>query len=158
MPAPKGNKNAVGNKGGGRITKYKPEYAKTCLKLARLGLTEKEMADVLGVGASTLHQWKDAHVEFGESLKEGKALADANVANMLYERALGYEHDEVDIRVVSGEIVQTPIRKYYPPDTTACIFWLKNRRPDLWREKREPEGNESGVNDVLRDLIAKLPG
>ena len=53
------------------------------------------------------------------------------MSSAVCSRANGYEHDEVDIRVVSGEIVQTPIRKYYPPDTTAAIFWLKNRRPDL---------------------------
>jgi hypothetical protein len=61
------------------------------------------------------------------------------VERSLFARANGYEHDEVDIRVIQNEIVQTPIRKFYPPDTTAAIFWLKNRNPAQWREKVEME-------------------
>lgn len=66
----------------------------------------------------------------------------------LFARATGYEHDEVDLRVIDKAIVETPIRKYYPPDTTAAIFWLKNRRPGEWRDKQDVE--HSG------DLIVKI--
>jgi hypothetical protein len=82
---------------------------------------------------------KKKYIEFSEALKNGKGLADANVANRLYCRAMGYEHDDVDIRVVGGEIVQTHIRKYYPPDTGAAIFWLKNRQKAKWRDKIDHE-------------------
>lgn len=73
----------------------------------------------------------------------------------MFSRAIGYEHDEVDIRVVQNTIVQTPIRKYYAPDTTAGIFWLKNRRPDKWREKQELEhsGNVNIVASALDERI-----
>ncbi len=82
-----------------------------------------------------MNAWKKAHPAFLESLKGGKTLADAEVASKLFHRATGYEHEDTDIRVVNGEIIQTPIIKHYPPDTTAAIFWLKNRQPAKWRDK-----------------------
>lgn len=142
----------------GRPSKYKPEFAEQAEKLCKLGATDLEVADFFNVNVATLNRWKATFPDFCASIKTSKEIADERVERSLFARAAGYEHDEVDIRVVAGEIVQTPIRKYYPPDTTACIFWLKNRRPDLWREKREQEASESTVNDVLRDLINKLPG
>ena len=77
------------------------------------------------------------HPEFFQSLKEGKEGADARVAQSLYRRALGWEHEAVkivaDAKTGTEHIV--PYTERYPPDTTAAIFWLKNRRPDLWRDK-----------------------
>lgn len=135
MPAPKGNKNAVGNKGGGRPSAYRPEFTALVEKLAKLGATDEEIADVLGVSETTLGRWKRTLVEFSDALKRGKILADANVADRLYQRALGFEHDDVDIRVVGGKIRKTKIRKIYPPDTAAAFIWLKNRR--AWRDKAD---------------------
>jgi len=128
---------------GGRPSKYQPEVAEQAYKLCLLGATDKEMADFFGVAESTFHLWKKEHKEFSEALKRGKIVADANVANRLYQRALGYEHDDIELKVVSignnmgSEVQEVPIRKYYPPDTTAAIFWLKNRKPAEWRDKRD---------------------
>jgi len=121
----------------GRPSKFKPEFVEQAEKLCRLGATDIEIADFFGIDVRTLHRWKGTHPEFCHSLKTGKEEADERVERSLYVRANGYEHDEVDIRVLNGEIVQTPIRKFYPPDTTAAIFWLKNRRPEQWRDKVE---------------------
>lgn len=118
-----------------RPSKYKPEFARLAEKASKLGATDIEIADMLGVDVRTLHRWKATNAAFCHALKVGKAEADKRVERSLFARASGYEHDEVDIRVVGGEIVQTPIRKYYPPDSTACIFWLKNRKPAEWRDK-----------------------
>ena len=138
--APKGNQNAKGNRGGnGGPQKYDPKFAAQAEKACQAGFTDMELADLLGVNVRTINEWKAAHIEFGSALKAGKAEADARVERSLFARANGYEHEEVDIRVVSGEIVQTPIRRYYPPDTTAAIFWLKNRRPQDWRDKTDVE-------------------
>lgn len=104
-----------------------------------MGATDAQLADFFEVSVSTINLWKVEHPEFSESIKVPKSQANERVAQSLYRRAMGYEHDEVDIRVVQGELVQTPIRKYYPPDTAAAIFWLKNRDPDEWREKVELE-------------------
>lgn len=139
MPAPKGNQNAVGNRGGGRPSLYKPEYAEMARKIALLGATDAELAEVFGVGETTLNEWKNIHVEFSEALKKGKMIADSDVADRLYRRAMGFEHPDVDLRVVNGVIVETPITKMYPPDTAAAIFWLKNRQKDKWRDKVDHE-------------------
>ncbi len=134
----------------GRPTKFKDEYIEQAEKLCKLGATDIEVADFFDVDVRTLYRWKGEHPSFCQSLRVGKEVADDRVERSLYARANGYEHDEVDIRVVSGAVVQTPIRKYYPPDTTAAIFWLKNRRPAEWREKVEnvlsnPDGSALGI-------------
>ena len=123
----------------GRPTKFKPEFIEQAEKLCKLGATDIELADFFGVEARTLYRWKGENEAFCQSLKAGKAEADSRVERSLFARATGYEHDEVDIRVVANAIVQTPVRKYYPPDTTAAIFWLKNRKPKEWRETKAVE-------------------
>lgn len=116
-------------------------------KICALGATDMEVADFFKVDVRTIYRWKAESDKFCQALKTGKEVADERVERSLYARANGYEHDEVDIRVVGGEIIQTPIRKYYPPDTTAGIFWLKNRRPDKWREMKAVEltGKDGGA-------------
>lgn len=113
-----------------------------------LGLTDEELAKFFGTTPQTLNAWKSRHPEFLASLKEGKEVADANVAEKLYRRATGYSHPEIDIRVVGGEIVETPLTKHYPPDTIACIYWLNNRRRLNWRQKAK-EDEDSGVMRVV---------
>ena len=126
----------------GRPSLFKVEYIQQAEKLAKYGLTDIEIADFFGVHAATLYRWKGEYPSFCEALKVGKSEADDRVERSLYARAIGYEHDEIDIRVVQGTVVQTPIRKHYPPDTTAGIFWLKNRRPDQWRAEKSSDGGE----------------
>ena len=122
-----------------RPSKYKAEYAEQARKLCLLGATDKELADFFEVAEDTIHEWKKAHAEFSESIKKGKMQADSDVADRLYQRAMGYEHPEIDLRVVGVEIVETPITKVYAPDTTAAIFWLKNRQRGKWRDKVDQE-------------------
>ncbi|NYT68787.1 hypothetical protein [Pusillimonas noertemannii] len=126
----------------GRPTLYQDAYAEQVYKLCLLGATDEELADFFGIAVSTLNNWKLAHPDFVEALKAGKLKADSEVANSLYKRALGYSHPEDDIRTVSvgdgmSEIVITPTTKHYPPETTAAIFWLKNRQPKQWKDKVE---------------------
>ena len=126
---------------GGRPTKFKPEYVKQAYELSLLGLTDIEMARVLGIGERTFNAWKGAHPEFQQALIDGKEIADAKVTQSLYKRATGYEHDAVkivaDAKTGAEHIVNYTER--YPPDTTACIFWLKNRQRAKWRDKVDQE-------------------
>jgi hypothetical protein len=124
---------------GGRPSAFKPEYCDQARKLCLLGSTDAELADFFEVCEDTINEWKKTHSEFSVSIKKGKAQADANVADRLYQRAMGFEHPEVDIRVVDHAIVQTPITKIYAPDPTAAIFWLKNRQRSKWRDKIDTE-------------------
>lgn len=142
----------------GRPSKFKPEFVGQAEKLAKLGATDIEIADFLEIDARTLYRWKADNEAFCQALKAGKAEADDRVERSLFARANGYEHDEVDIRVVGGEIVQTPIRKFYPPDTVAAIFWLKNRRPEQWRDKVDhTHGNPDGSNLNLMVQFVEPP-
>jgi hypothetical protein len=121
----------------GRPTKYKEEYAEQARKLCLLGATNEKIADFFEVHISTIYEWQSIHEEFSDALKGGKMLADAEIANSLFHRAKGYSCQDLDIKMYEGNIIETPYIKNYPPDPTSMIFWLKNRQPDLWREKRE---------------------
>jgi hypothetical protein len=121
----------------GAPTLYKPEYPEQIRKLCLLGATNVELADFFGVANSTYEKWVRKYPEVREAMRLGKMLANATVAESLYKRATGYSHPEIDIRVVKGEIVKTEIVKHYAPDTTACIFFLKNRDKANWRDRQE---------------------
>lgn len=123
--------------GAGRPSSYRPEFAEQARKFCLLGATDKRLAELFEISEVTLNAWKHEYPEFLKSLKEGKELADANVASSLYHRALGYSHAEDDIRALNGEIVITQTIKHYPPDTAAATLWLKNRQGHIWRDKVE---------------------
>jgi len=121
----------------GRPTKYRDEFAAAAKQLCTQGATNADLADHFQVSVSTIKLWRAQQPKFSAALKVGKAAADRRVEEALFQRAVGYEHDEVDLRVVGTKLVKTPLRKHYPPDTTAAIFWLKNRKPKEWRDRFE---------------------
>ena len=123
--------------GAGAPTKYKEEYNDLAYKFCLLGATDEKLAVFFDVNPDTIHEWKKVHPKFSESIKRGKFVADAEVADSLYQRAKGYSHPEVDIKMFQGDIIETEVTKHYPPDTAAAIIWLKNRQPELWRDKQE---------------------
>jgi len=132
----------------GRPTLYKPEYCEQATKLCLLGHTDDELAIFFEVETSTLNLWKNAHAEFMEAIKAGREVADGNVSVSLYRRAMGYEHDSEEIKVMNdgvfGQYIErVPVKKKYPPDSTAMIFWLKNRQRLKWRDKTETEHSGS---------------
>lgn len=103
---------------------------------ARDGLTDEQLAQKMDINPSTLYDWKKKYSKISEALKKGKEIVDIQVENALLKRALGYDYQEEKIEKSDKDgvkIVQT--LKHIPPDTTAQIFWLKNRRPDKWRDK-----------------------
>lgn len=130
---------------GGRPTAYRQEFCEQAYKLCLLGHTDAELAKFFGVSEATVNNWKQDYPEFLESIKDGKEIADAEVAKSLYNRAIGYSHDDVEIKVVANgdnmgsRIVEVPVVKHYPPDTGAAMAWLKNRQPKNWRDKQEIE-------------------
>ena len=136
----------------GRPSKYQAAFAEQARKLCLLGATDAELANFFGVVEDTINEWKVAHEEFSVSIRAGKDIADAEVADKLYRRALGYSHPEVDIRVLNGEIVQTPITKHYPPDTPAGIHWLNNRQKAKWRSKIDQEITGADGGPIKHDV------
>lgn len=135
----------------GRPTDYKEEYNEQAYKLCLLGATDEELATFFEVDERTINNWKKAHPEFFQSIKKGKDIADANVADRLYQRAMGFEHDSEEIKVVDHAIERVKVRKIYAPDPTSAIFWLKNRQGKRWRDKQEVE-HSGGIERRFKDL------
>ena len=122
---------------------------------ARDGLVDEQIAQNIGIAASTLYEWKKQYPEISEALKKGKEVVDRQVENALLKRALGYEYDEIttgygkEIKRVTKQVV---------PDVTAQIFWLKNRKPDQWRDKQQIEHSGEIKSEKLSDIISQLGG
>ena len=100
----------------------------------RDGLTDEQIAKNIGIATSTFYEWKKKELEFSEALKKGKEVIDFEVENALLKRALGYEYEE---ETYENGILTKKVKKQVPPDTTAQIFWLKNRQVKKWRDKVE---------------------
>lgn len=135
-----GKKKPAQKHPGGRPTKYDPSvHPALAESLAREGLTNTEIAEALGIDRATLHNWQNAHKEFFDSVKSGKETPNDNVEKSLYRRALGYEYTETKItKNEDGVIVKTETTvKQVAPDVGAQCMWLKNRRPQDWRDKQE---------------------
>lgn len=128
---------------------------------ARDGLIDEQIAKNIGIRAGTLYEWKNRFPEFSEALKRGKEVVDREVENALLKRALGYEYTETTREAVqdpsSGEVrmqVTKKVTKQVAPDTTAQIFWLKNRKPDKWRDK--PAYEDTSELDKLDTILKGL--
>ena len=142
----------------GRPTKFDPQVCRQAERLCKLGATDAELADFFQVNEDTIYSWKKDHPEFSEALKKGKTLADATVADRLYMRATGYRHLAFKMFVHEGKVLTKRYVEHYPPDTGAAIFWLKNRRPDLWRDRVEHTGKDGGpieTREVGDDDLAR---
>ena len=123
----------------GAPTKYKPEYAEQARKYCLLdGATDEELAVSFGVTIRTIDNWKRQYPDFLRGVQEGKKVADANVAEGFYKRAVGIEFTEVTRELVNDELTITKeVIKLIPPDPGAALNWLKNRQPAKWRDKVE---------------------
>lgn len=125
----------------GRPSSYRIEYADQARKLCLLGFTDKQLAEFFHVSEATINNWKLEYPAFLESIRAGKVVADADVADSLYRRATG-EHVHVE-KVVkdpqSGQYISMSVKQYIEPDTNAARLWLLNRRPENWRERSVTE-------------------
>ena len=149
---------------GGRPTKYKPELDEQAAKLCALGATDADLADFFGVCVRTIERWRCEHEGFCRAVKIAKEVADDRVERSLYMRAVGYQTDAVKIFQYEGSELVVPYRENVQPDTTAAIFWLKNRKPEQWRdvsrqERTGPDGGPQQLNltgDAVADLTRRL--
>lgn len=126
---------------------------------ARDGLTDEQIAEKMGIGYSTLQTWKTKYQDIQDSLKKGKEVVDRQVENALLQRALGYEYTETTREYIPelGEMhVTKKVTKQVAPDTTAQIFWLKNRKPQEWRDKRDVDLSGSiSTNNPFEELTTE---
>lgn len=110
---------------------------------ARDGLNDEQIAQKCGVNVRTLYDWKKAHLPISQALKKGKEVVDVEVENALLRRALGYDYKETVIEEADGVVKRRTVTKHMPPDTTAIIYWLKNRKPDAWRDRAQAENRDA---------------
>lgn len=129
----------------------KPDNLLLLQAWARDGLTDEQIAANIGINRDTLYSWKKKHPDISDALKRGKAVVDVEVENALLKRALGYEYEEYTEEHTDEGWKTRRTTKHVMPDVTAQIFWLKNRRPDLWRDKRDVEMSGS-VNNPFEDI------
>lgn len=155
---------------GGRPTKYTEVDLEQVTKLCLLGVTDEEIADFLNICEATLNNWKKEYPEFLESIKNGKEYADANVAKSLYNRACGFDYDEVtfekldnkvNLMMSTAEGIKTEdcykkkvVTKKVAPDTGAAFIWLKNRRSGEWRDKQEIEIKSDKFEQFVAIVLA----
>ncbi|WP_342416261.1 transposase [Paenibacillus sp. FSL R10-2782] len=136
---------------GGRKSKYQTHVEPKLLLIeawARDGMIQEDIAKKLGVAMSSFSEYKNKYPELSEALKRGQEVIDVQVENALLKRAMGYRYDEVTCEY--GEETKR-VTKEVQPDVTAQIFWLKNRKPDVWRDKKEVDANVRAAK--LEDLL-----
>lgn len=142
-----------------RKSKYTDDFPLLAEGYARQGFTDDQIAGKLGISTQTFYNYKDKYVEFFEAIKRGKAPVDTMVENAMLKRALGYEYEETHIEVDAlGREKTKIVTKQVIPDTTAQIFWLKNRQPAAWRDKQhiEHSGTITHREELIKEL-SKLP-
>lgn len=128
---------------------------------AREGLTNEQIARNMGISRKTLQEWCTKYGDISDTLKRGKEIIDLQVENALLKRALGYEYEELSEEYKSGTLTKKKVtKKQVVPDTTAQIFWLKNRRPDRWKDKQDVQvsGELKEEQTKLDDLIRQISG
>ncbi len=118
--------------------------------LARDGLTDEQIAENMGISRSTLNAWKEKFSDISDTLKKGKEVVDRQVENALLKRALGYKYDEVTIE---GGIETKRVTKEVVPDTTAQIFWLKNRKREAWADRQSVELSQP-IDESVKEMEA----
>lgn len=127
---------------------------------ARDGLTDEQIAHNMGIRRATLYVWKKKYPYISDALKRGKEVVDVEVENALLKRALGYDYNEITEIRENGVVTQRKIvKKYMAPDVTAQIFWVKNRKPDIWRDLKKIESDIKVTNPfegVSTEDIRKL--
>lgn len=127
----------------------------------RDGLTDEQLAHNMGIACSTLYEWKKKYAEISEVLKKTKDVVDKEVENALYKSAMGYDYEEVTEQRrfdrATGEykmVVTERKKKHQPPNTASIIFWLKNRKPEVWRDRQEI--TDSQALEKLDSILGEL--
>jgi hypothetical protein len=108
-----------------------------------LGATDDDLAGLFEVEPATIADWITGFPDFAAALKQGREIADATAAERLFQRAVGFSHEVEKVVQSGGKPMTVKYTEHYPPDTTALVFWLKNRQRGRWRDKVEPKATVS---------------
>lgn len=135
-----------------RKWRYNEDRVREVYELCLMGASDEDIARVMGVEVGTIDSWKRKYPEFLAAMRRGKDSADARIAASLYKRARGFWIVEDDIKMYRGEIIRTPVRKYYPPDSWAAHKWLTIRQRNRWADVSRSESMQTLVNINKFDL------
>lgn len=142
---------------GGQQSKYSPDMAKRIAVLCRMGATDVDIADFFTVDIRTVERWRVEHDSMRRASKAGKGPADDRVERSLYQRAIGYTYESERQFHYQGKVIRAAVREHVPPDTTACIFWLKNRRREEWRDRYDADHSHThGITGEFEAFIRSL--
>lgn len=143
-------------RGRGRPTGFKPEFSEQAQKLCKLGATDYELAGFFEVDTRTIYRWKNEFPVFCQAVIVGKEAADERVARSLFNRAVGYTFESEKVFQFQGKIVRASILEHVPPDPGAAFNWLKNRKPEEWRDRSEMtiRRDVSNLSDHELEIIA----
>ena len=128
-----------------------PDVCDLARKFCMLGATDDDLADLFEVEPATIDDWIARFPDFAMALKQGRDIADATAAERLFQRAIGFSHEVEKVVQSGGKPLTVKYTERYPPDTTALVFWLRNRQPGRWRDKPAPE-----PDTVSHDMLAEL--
>lgn len=137
-----------------RVRKYKPEFAEQAKDLYRFGATDSEVAEFFKVKRLSILRWRWKYPEFDAAVKMGKDHADDRVEASLYQRAVGYELRVEKLFAYQGTVTRAEVVEHVPADPKAAFFWIKNRRPEVWRDRHEFTGKD-GTPLLPQDAASK---
>ena len=138
----------------GRPSDYHPEYANEVTKLYLLGATNEQVCEIYEISKPTFYSWQKKYPNFKAAIRAGKLMADAEVANGLYQRAVGaVTEDWRETLDKDGQITNLKSTKQHPPETHAAKWWLKNRQPEIWKESIEVEDSLGAFSIVINECL-----
>lgn len=122
----------------------------------RDGLTNEQIMKNLGIGRDSFYRYKDKYSEFSDALKKGKEIADIEVENALFKRAIGYRYKEKikEVKEIDGKktVFIKEVEKEMPGDVAAQIFWLKNRKSSKWKDKQDIDIEDNNVSITIQGV------
>lgn len=144
----------------GKFDRWRTKEGLTLLEgWARDGLTDEELSKRMGISRETFYRWKEKFSDICDAIKKGKEVIDFEVEQALLKRALGYSYTETRKEIdANGKKKVIVTEKHVEADTAAQIFWLRNRKPDKWRNNPEaPEGDDDKLNAYLEGMKNAKP-
>lgn len=124
----------------GRPSSYRPEFVTVAAQMAKMGATDLDYSLAFDVQIGTVRHWRVIHQDFRDATMLNKEATDDNIERSLYERAHGYSFEMEEIFCNDGDVTRVTVVKHVPPDPTAMIWWLKNRRHETWKDRKEIAG------------------
>ena len=140
-------------------SKYETEVKPRLVEIEawkRDGLTDEQICKNLGIVKDTFYKYKEKYTDFSDALKKGKEVADIEVENALFKRAIGYKYKEVikEVKEIDGKksTYIKEVTKEMAGDVGAQIFWLKNRKSSKWKDKQDIDIEDNNVSITINGV------